>query len=223
MDVLYLKNTENQKKESDRSFRRLFRPWFCTTRQWVTDFGALGSSTGGVAAAAEIQGVEEEEEERIVPANEFFTRCPISNEAFTTFWDSEEGDYMYRNAVKVLCTEKVDPNLYKLSQPTGHPMFRYAIVHQLLVMDGWIATGKAVSLAAIVEKLRAENEKREVAPDGGVVEALRQAIADDEVDVDIDDEDTFVLVEDDGLISMSESVNNEELREELAESKSYEL
>lgn len=214
-----MKNTENQKKESDRSFRRLFRPWFCTARQWITDFGALGS--GGTAAETQEQEIaEEEEEERIVPANEFFTRCPISNEAFITFWDSEEGDYMYRNAVKVLCTEKVNKTLFKLGQPTGHPMFHYAIVHQLLVMDGWIATGKAVTLASLVEKLRAENEKRGAPRDDGVVEALQAAITDDGVDVDIDDEDTFVLVEDNGLLSL---VNDDGYREETAEAKVYDL
>ena len=37
---------------------------------------------------------------------------------------------------------------------------------------------------------------------------------------DIDDEDTFVLVEDNGLLSM---VTNDEYREETAEAKEYDL
>ena len=116
----------------------------------MTDFGSLQLSddidgVGEESSAAEkmasgkgdsADAEDYAEIEMIVPADEHFTRCPVSHETFVPEWDPEEGDYMYRNAVKVLVTQQADPRLYEDSCDTGHPAIKYAIVHQKLVMEG---------------------------------------------------------------------------------------
>ena len=72
-------------------------------------------------------------EEFVVPADENFTRCPVSKEAFETVWDDEEGAFMYRNAVKVLVTDAADKDLFKLALPTDQTGMGYLIVHKPLV------------------------------------------------------------------------------------------
>lgn len=82
-----------------------------------------------------------------MPADEFFTRCPVSKERFESFWDDEEGELMFRHAVKVLVTESAEGELFRLGRPCPHESsVRYLVVHKLLVLDKWLAEGRAVSL-----------------------------------------------------------------------------
>lgn len=125
--------------------------------QWVTDCGALGTGGAG-GSGASLSGrpdkggpssgapVFDDDEEMVVPADENFPRCPVSNEVFEPIWDNEEGDFMYRNAVKVLLTEEADPKLYSKSQNTHQPGVRYALIHKRMALDGWLEIGKAISL-----------------------------------------------------------------------------
>lgn len=162
-----MQNKEKRAREqmaSERSSQS--RQWYLDATQWVTDCGALGGSgamTGGVTAVGAdgttiSAALVEEDEEMVVPADENFPRCPVSNEVFQTFWDFEEGDYMYRNAVKVLLTEDADSELYRVSQNTSQPGARYALVHKRMALDGWVASGKAVSLkdAMVLRKTNPE-------------------------------------------------------------------
>mmetsp|Transcript_15939 Transcript_15939/g.32286 ORF Transcript_15939/g.32286 Transcript_15939/m.32286 type:complete len:916 (+) Transcript_15939:79-2826(+) len=207
-----------------RTAVREYRDWYCTCTQWVTDFNALGTVSGpgagtatstsgtgstgsGVVTSATTSGTvtmtngaaagvqKEEEEEFILPADEFFPRCPVSREVFECLWDEEEGEMMYRNAVKVLLTERADPVLFKSAQPVPwqqqeeengtamHPV-RYLIVHKILVLDQWLTAGKAVPLQDALTRYKAM---------GG---SAGQAWADklmDAVGEDDDEEDIFVL------------------------------
>lgn len=86
-------------------------------------------------------------EEFVISFDENFNRCPVSRESFETFWDDDEGGLMFRNAVKVLLNESTDRALFALSKPTLSQDIRYCIVHKLLVVDGWIAEGKACALS----------------------------------------------------------------------------
>jgi hypothetical protein len=145
--------------------------------------GESGAAGGGSGTAGAM-------EEMVVPADGYFTRCPVSQETFLPEWDTEEGDYLYRNAVKVLVTEAADDGLYSQSQATSHPLIRYAIVHQCLVMDGWLASGKSVSLRDALKKVR--DVFSDDAGSDKVAEALLSAAGEDE-----NEDDVFIILEGD--------------------------
>lgn len=151
----------------------------------VMDGGGAPAGAGGHGDAG---ASGEAEEEFIVPADEHFTRCPVSREMFESIWDNDEGELMYRNAVKVLVTEAADSALYQLGQPCDieGSSVRYLLVHKLLVMDGWLALGKASTLADAVQRYELMGAQ-------GVEKAtiLRDVAACD----DESEEDIFVLLE----------------------------
>jgi hypothetical protein len=161
------------------------------------DGGKLGASSSSAAGgrygnidgkggAAVSFGAGGNDEEFIVPADEDFVRCPITGEPFESVWDQDEGEFMYRNAVKVLVTEKSDPSIYALGKGTTATDIRYIIVHKLLVLDAWLAQGRADSLK------NAKLRYAQMLGQADVAEkcALLTQAADDE-----DDEDVFVLLE----------------------------
>lgn len=204
------KHMELKKMLQRRKEVREYREWYCTTAQWVTDFNALrlsgdvvaasssGSSGGASAvgggrgeggAGAGAGGNSSPGEEYVVPADEHFTRCPVSREVFECLWDEEEGEMMYRHAVKVLVTEAADPALYGQAQPVPwaeDAPVRYLIVHKLLVLDQWLSSGKAVPLqdACIRYKTSGAASGQQKA------DRLQSAVGEDE-----DEEDIFVLLE----------------------------
>jgi hypothetical protein len=210
LDALFAKH---QHKQHQRESKMTFRQWYCRESQWLTDFGSLrvsgdtgaddksAAQGGWKAGAGAIEGGVEDSSatdlEMVVPADEHFTRCPVSHEAFVPEWDPEEGDYMYRNAVKVLVTEDADYDLFEECQETSHPAIRYAIVHQKLVMEGWLSAGKAATLS---DTLKRVGEKYSGGA-SGVGSAIREALstaADDE-----DPEDIFVRLDPSGLVGES--------------------
>lgn len=134
------------------SQKRSFRKWYCKATDWISDFNALDNKEGddNKLDSNSININQSEVEEFIVPADELFTRCPISKEVFDTVWDEDEGEFMYRNAIKILVTDNTSSNksIFKLSKPIGQLGIHigYLIVHKLLVLDDWLKTGKAVSL-----------------------------------------------------------------------------
>jgi hypothetical protein len=204
---LAAKRSVGKRQEKDEH-----RQWYCTREQWTTNFGVLSGKTGATGAKTGVDGADGTGtragsdaaaggagagagtvEEFIVPADEHFTRCPVSKEAFDTIWDDEEGSFMYRNAVKVLVTEAADAELYKQGQPTEDPHVRYLIVHKPLVLDGWLKAGKAESLGGA--KLRYGAMGSISAHSGGrtgaeIAASLAAAVEDDE-----DDDDVFVMLE----------------------------
>lgn len=101
----------------------------------LTQVRASNASTGG--------GNDGAKKVFVVPADDAFTRCPVSKEVFENFWDQEEGEFMFRNAAKVLVTQAADENIFRVGQPTLHANVRYCILHKLLVLDGLIANGRA--------------------------------------------------------------------------------
>ncbi len=180
-----------QRRRDGSSLVREYREWYCSRTQWISDFNALsggggkeGAATGGssgsggelVAAAAE---------EFVVPADESFTRCPVSKEVFECTFDEEEGEMMFLNAVRVLVPEPSAAAagdigaLFRLGRPTEESTVHYLIVHQLLVLDSWLAQGLAASLRKAVERLEHTS--------GGadIVTRLRRAAGDDESEDDI--------------------------------------
>jgi hypothetical protein len=191
-----------RKKES--LGEKVFRTWYSTANQWCSDKtgrGAGGGMKDGDASGGREggrSGVDDRsagsrastaagsDEVFIVPADEYFVRCPVSKEVFESVWDEDEGEYMYRNAVKVLVTEKADPAIYALGQPTtgAGDDVHYLIVHKLLVLDVWLSQGRADSL---------KNTKLRYAQmlDQGAnkCELLTQAAEDE------DEEDVFVMLE----------------------------
>lgn len=191
-----------KKKDSVREFRE----WFCTAAQWVSDFNALqragstngdhGSGVGGLSVDAtrtsglsENGKIETPQEELICPADENFIRCPISKEVFENVWDEDEGEYMYRNAVKILITEDADAAYYKLGKPTAATGVRYIIVQKLLVLDSLLEQGKAATLSEVIERYMATGAKSRSAGIYATVEKLKEASVGDHPD------DIFVMLE----------------------------
>lgn len=162
---------------------RVCRQWYCTVTQWVTDFSALSQGTKNKGPVpGTVPGAQTEE--FVVPADEHFTRCPISKEVFETTWDEDEGAFMYRNAVKILVTEVADAALYRQALSTEQPGVQYLIVHKLLVLDGWLQSGRAETLRGAVLRYEAMGRGPEVGT------ALEAAAGDDE-----DADDVFVMLE----------------------------
>jgi hypothetical protein len=139
-------------------------------------------------------------EEFIIPADENFLRCPISKEAFQQVWDEEEGEMMYRNAVKVLVPQNADTHLFSnIAKPlfmldashpaadptlsTLHTTIRYMIVHKLLIMDPWLEAKKACTVKEALETIRQQN------PHDPLTDLIVQALGDE------DEEDVFILLE----------------------------
>ena len=201
-----------------------YREWFCTAMQWISDFSLLSiegdsssgtaaqggaalhpqNSTGGAQGGGGTGGGEQEE--YVVPADELFTRCPVSREVFQCTWDEEEGEMMYRNACKVLLTPAADAALYKIAQPAtddggaaaveggetgdnGAGEVRYLIVHKPIVMDQWLGSGRAATLRDAVERYRAMSAGGGAVSGSSKAELLLQAAGDD------DQDDIFVLLE----------------------------
>jgi hypothetical protein len=201
------KHMEVKKLLLKRTAVREYRDWYCTSAQWVTDFSALGLTSGaasssssgaGASSTTTAQGKDvvqrDAEEEYILPADEHFTRCPVSREVFECVWDEEEGEMMYRHAVKVLVSEAADPVLYQLAQPVpwegedtaGAPV-RYLIVHKMLVLNQWLASGKAVPLKDAVIRYKTLHSG---AAGQAKADKLLGAVGQDD-----DEDDVFVLLE----------------------------
>jgi hypothetical protein len=250
LDLLFIRNQDKQRKEGTRTYRQ----WYCKESQWITDFGSLkrssdtdkisgSSSTLSSSSSSTLHSTNKpstltsggigsgshddlQDEEMVLPADEHFTRCPVSNEAFLPEWDTEEGDYMYRNAVKVLLTDQADSLLYqKVGQSTDHPLIRYIIIHQKLVMDGWLAAGKLFSLYETNKKIQQRYGGGGGESGGEVsrvlIKAYREAAGEEE-----DSHDIFVLYEpigSNGELGISDAIYQYETlkhnQQEEAESK----
>ena len=96
-------------------------------------------------------------EEYIVPADEYFVRCPISKEQFEKIWDENEGEYMYRNAVKILVTQKANTMIYELGKPTNHSLIHYLIVRKPLIVDNWLSEGLTKTLNEAIKYYQSIN------------------------------------------------------------------
>ena len=146
------------------------RSWYVSVSLWSSEdpIGSAGMKTK-IANAEE----EEDNDVYVVPFDEHFTRCPVSKELFETFWDDEEGGLMFRNAVKILVTEAADASLFEVGRATEVANIRYCIVHKLLVLDGWVLSGKALALSKVSDEMK---------------DAYVEAAGDD------DDEDVFVAI-----------------------------
>ena len=177
-------------RKQEQANERVCRQWYCTVLQWITDFSALagsnsnGNSHGQGSAPSGPGSSNMTTEEFVVPADEHFTRCPVCKEVFETVWDEDEGAFMYRNAVKVLVTEIADSALYSLALPTEQDGVQYMIVHKLLVLDGWLQSGRAETLTGATLRYEAMGKKSDTAT------ALAAAAGDDE-----DADDVFVMLE----------------------------
>ena len=193
-DMMIVKKAAAEKKTTDDH-----RQWYCTKTQWITDFGnpsfsgatGAAASSSGSAAAAVSAPTAESTEEFVVPADENFTRCPVSKEAFETVWDGDEGTFMYRNAAKVLVTEAADKDLFKLALPTEEPGVGYLIVHKPLVLDGWLQTGRSATLRQAIlryEAITGSSEQKQRGQE--LASAIAAAAGDDE-----DEDDVFVMLE----------------------------
>ena len=191
-DMMIIKKAAAEKKTTDDH-----RQWYCTKTQWITDFGnpsfsgATGAASSSGAAAVATAPAAGAAEEFVVPADENFTRCPISKEAFETVWDGDEGTFMYRNAAKVLVTEAADKDLYKLALSTDETGVGYLIVHKPLVLDGWLQTGRSATLRQAIlryEAITGSSVQKQRGQE--LATALAAAAGTDE-----DEDDVFVMLE----------------------------
>lgn len=185
------------KKKSDKKEPQ-YREWNCSLDQWITNFNTLtlkggevvGPAVGALDGAKVNAQVADTVEEFVLPADENFLRCPISNEVFQQGWDYEEGEYLFHNAVKVfVTTECTDQNILRVARPvqvssedgSSHieiPGLKYFIVHKLLVMDRWLQEGKASTLSQLLQHLDQHQKRSDLADI-----LLRAADGEDEGDI----------------------------------------
>lgn len=112
---------------------------------------------------------------------------------------------MFRNAVKVLVTEAADPALFKHAKAIstdqmmtetpvqGIEHIRYMIVHKLLIMDRWLAEGKAATVKEAIQRYESLGEKGR-----DRIAALKVAVAAGSGEEEVDDEDledVFTILE----------------------------
>jgi len=160
------------------------RQWYCNVSQWVSDFNALETKSNLIKSnTSEIVTKNNLLSQQNVPLpfDENFMRCPVSKESFERIFDDDEGEWMYKNAAKILVSEAADASVYKLGQPTIEPSIRYLIVHRQLVLDDWINCGRASSIQGAKERYEAMG-----ASDDTFIKTLEKAAA--------DDEDVFVML-----------------------------
>jgi hypothetical protein len=179
---------------------RVCREWNSTLDQWVTNFGELkplsSSVANGSTGTAQGGNTSNAAEEFVVPADEHFARCPISHEVFQKDWDYEAGENIFHNAVRVLITNAGDPSVLAVAEPvyaftdngaTVVDGIKYLIVHKPLVMDRWLAEGKAKTLLEVLQHLK-DQQHSSFAVD--LVDKLILAAGED------DEEDLFVILDD---------------------------
>lgn len=181
---------EKKKVLAKAGKQREYREWYCTIDQWVSDFNALNLKNKPVEESKTVVPGETTEE-FILPADENFVRCPFSNEAFEKFFDNTEGEFMYRNAVKVLVTESGNPSIYKQGKPAIDNEseeeidgLRYVIVNKILIVDRWIQEGKASTLKDALSRYGSIGGSAVF-----LMEKLRSAAGEE------DPEDVFVILE----------------------------
>ncbi len=175
-----MKTTEFLRKNKTSS--RQSRQWYCTVDQWITEFDSLTTNKHG-SITAESQNNAVALEQFVVPVDEDFPRCPISGEPFVRSED-EDGEELYRDAVKVLVTPRT-PHIFEKSHPLGHMMddidsMRYMIVHKTLVMDSWLREGKSTTLEEVFKHPSCCGLNRDL---------LKKAATDEQ-----DDDEIFVMV-----------------------------
>lgn len=171
--------------KKNKSGSRQCRQWFCTGDQWITDFDSLtlkkNEEVTNKNSNLEVDGSGVEQ--FVVPVDEDFPRCPISREPFERMKD-DDGEDLYRNAVKVLVTPRT-PHVFEKGHPLGHMMdeidtIRYLIVHKKLVMDNWLREGKSCTLDEVLKHPQCRGFDREI---------LKQAAADEQ-----EDDEIFVML-----------------------------
>lgn len=124
------------------------------------------------------------EEVFVIPADENFVRCPLSHETFEKFFDDEEGELMYRHAVKVLVTEVANKDVYNLGKSTISENVRYLIVRKPLIVDAWLQAGTAVTLNEAIQRYQLMGR------DQASIDKLIKAAGEEE-----DGDDIFVILE----------------------------
>jgi hypothetical protein len=163
--------------------KRKCREWYCDGDDWVTDFNALTSKKDGIKSSnPEVD--TSSGDQFVVPVDEDFPRCPISREPFERFKDEDDGEDLYRDAVKVLVTPRT-PLVFEKAHPLGHMMddfenIRYLIVHKKLVMDKWLLEGKSATLDEVLKHPQCRGFERTL---------LKRAAGDEQ-----DDDEIFVAL-----------------------------
>lgn len=143
---------KNLIKEGKNVDERKFQSWYCLVSRWTKTGASSKKTSAAMKATLEDAQTPAATEEYIVPADEHFVRCPISKEIFEKIWDEDEGEFMYRNAVKVMVTETANKALYDIGQPTSEAGVHYLIVRKPLIMDGWLSSGQAATLNETVQR-----------------------------------------------------------------------
>lgn len=193
-DILITARIEKKKQQlrGEVSSERKCRQWYQTMQQWFgkdsnseLDKEANNDQEKSANKNTSLKKADQSAaEEYVVPADEFFIRCPISKEVFEKFWDDNEGEFMYRNAVKVLVTEAADSNIYSLGKPTVSSNIKYLIARKPLIVDSWLESGSASTLNEAIERYKSMGK------DNVFIEELKQVAGEDE-----DGDDIFVLLE----------------------------
>ncbi|KAF7723319.1 hypothetical protein EC973_002116 [Apophysomyces ossiformis] len=113
MDAHLDSHFRQNRRMKERVKRGLSRSWFVTEEEWIS--GAGGEVTSQQAPAflndqqfqvhandnPTMEDTEKTEDRTVIMPNEDRKPCPICGERFIDFWNDEEEEWMYKNAVLV--------------------------------------------------------------------------------------------------------------------------
>lgn len=94
------------------------RDWFASSSLWLTaaNGGRIEAAKASFNANGETQKEKEEEQQRVVPADENQKMCALCEEPFEEFFSHEDDDWMYKDAV-YLNMNKLGPIVHAKCMP----------------------------------------------------------------------------------------------------------
>ncbi len=91
---LYLTSKEAFRKRESNA-EKVCRHWFVSLNEWLGRHYSNHLLDKSSSSSSNLGKKEQEQEVFVLPADEFFPRCPVSKEVFDTFWDEDGGVINY--------------------------------------------------------------------------------------------------------------------------------
>jgi len=186
---------ENKRQRESASKGISSRQWFSDKDDWVREF-VSATQKAATAAASFFDGLEDEEEDKgetprgakaRVKADDRQDHCPLCGEAFDMFFDPEEEEWMFEDAI------------YAQVQELGSAVPETRIVHKRCHVAGTVPIVSRIQRSESQSSLGTPRLMRSMSPSQSprVVGTVGQIDDDDDDDKDDDDKDEDDKDEDD--------------------------